>query len=473
MALRDQLQLVPSQNLASLAEHRLWQAMSNPDGHPTRKVLVFVPSRRMCDSLSTHLADTLPKRRDLRVLAHHASLAQTKREEAERSFSRARDAVLVATTTMEVGVDIGDVDLVALVGAPPTTRSLLQRIGRGGRRLGRTRVLALPQTALEQAALASMLIAARDGKLEREGYTRRWSVFVQQAASFVAQAKPSGRRRSDLLTLSQDVWPESDPITANSIVDELLDAGRLVETQGRLALGESWADLFEPGERGMHANLDTSLGGTPVVDASTGEIVAHVAETVDNQTIAIAGQRWIARNVDGEILLSPKSDGPVRDGVRYKARRGPTGHEYAVHVQRGLGLDDLDSPFLDLPGGSVWLHFGGSAYEALLCDLLPFLSRITGLTGLAVKGSVGGPVLAEVAGRDDLCSAVEERFTTLEPTLSPGPLQRELPEQCRKQVVADLFDPQAFRRWLLSRHVWQLTCGDQRWAKIQATLLAA
>ena len=438
--LRDQLQLVPSQSFASFAEQRLWQAMSSPDRYPTRKGLVFVPSRRMCDTLSTHLADTLPRRRDLRVLAHHASLTRTKREEAEHTFSSARDAILVATTTMEVGVDIGDVDLVALVGAPPGTRSLLQRIGRAGRRLGRTRVLALPQTTIEQAALASMLIGARDGTLEPERYARRWSVFVQQAASFVAQAKPIGRRRSDLLALAQDVWPESNPITANSIVDELLDAEHIVERHGRLTLGASWADLFDTGERGMHANLDASYGGTPVVDASTGEIVAHVAQTVDDQTLALAGQRWHARTINGEILLSPKGDGPVRDGVRYAARRGPTGHEFAVHVQRGLGLDEVDAPLLDLPSGSVWLHFGGSAYQALLCDLLSFLSPIAGLAGLAVNGSLAGTVLADVARRGALRNAVEERFAILEPALSPGPFQRELPEQCRKQVAADLFD---------------------------------
>ena len=475
--LRDRLQLVPSQSFAASAEHRLWQAMTSqnpsPDGDRTRKVLMFVPSRRMCDTLSTHLADTLPRRRDLRVLAHHGSLTRTKREEAERTFGSARDAVLVATTTMEVGVDIGDVDLVALVGAPPGTRSLLQRIGRAGRRLGRTRVLALPQTTIEQAALASMLISARDGTLEPEGYARRWSVFVQQAASFVAQAKPIGRRRSDLLALSQDVWPETNPITANSIVNHLLDAEYLVERHGRLTLGESWADLFDTGERGMHANLDASHGGTPVVDASTGEIVAHVAEAIDDQTLALAGQRWHARTINGEILLNPKGDGPIRDGVRYGARRGPTGHEFAVHVQRGLGLDGIDAPLLNLPNGSIWLHFGGSAYQALLCDLLPFLSPIAGLAGLAVKGSVAGTVLAEVAGRGPLRNAVEERFAILEPSLSPGPFQRELPEQCRKQVASDLFDLHGFHRWLLSRRVWQMTSNDQHWAHIQTMLLAA
>lgn len=469
---RDQVHIVPSQSFVESTERRLWQAMSGPDEtYRNRKVLVFVPSRRICDTLSAHLADTLPKRRDLRVLAHHGSLSRIRREDAERSFVDSRDAVLVATTTMEVGVDIGDVDLVALVGAPPGTRSLLQRIGRAGRRLGRTRVLPLPRTTIERAALASMLISARDGKLEQERYTRRWSVFVQQTASFVAQAKPVSRRRSDLLALAQDVWPEQIPVTANAIVNDLLDGDFLAERHGRLALGEPWANLFDTGERGMHANLDAAYSGTPVVDASTGEIVAHVADAVDDQALALAGQRWHARAVDGEILLRPTVDEPAHDGVRYAARHGPTGREYALHVQRGFGLSEADAPLLDLPSGPVWLHFGGSAYQALLCGLLPSVYPVAGLAGLAIRGRPDGTILAELSERTDaLKNAVEERFEVLEPALSPGPYQRRLSEQCRRQVVADLFDLSAFRRWLISRRMWQLTLNDQRYAHLQAML---
>ena len=176
--LRDRLESVPSAEFAARAERRIWQALSS-NGHSMRKALVFVPTRRLCDTFSAHLSGALPQRRELEVFAHHGSLSRNRRERAERGFASARDAVLVATTTLEVGVDIGDVDLVALIGAPPDTRSLLQRIGRAGRRIGRTRVLALPRSELERAAFASMLLSARDGMLEPRGYGRRWSVFVQ------------------------------------------------------------------------------------------------------------------------------------------------------------------------------------------------------------------------------------------------------------------------------------------------------
>ena len=474
-ALRDRLEPMPGPEFAEEAGRRIWQALSNDDEY-MRKALVFVPTRRLCDTLSAHLSDSLRRRRELEVFAHHGSLSRNRRERAERGFASGRDAVLVATTTLEVGVDIGDVDLVALVGAPPDTRSLLQRIGRAGRRIGRTRVLALPRSEIEQAAIASMLLSARDGVLEPRGYGRRWSVFVQQTASFVAQGRPRGRRCSDLLGLARDVWPEESTGTADAIVENLLNTECLVEHHGRLALGESWADAFDEGGRGMHANLDSSGGGIPVVDASTGETVAHVAQRpTEGRDLALGGQRWdVQEGGGGEILLKPKGVGGAREGFQYMARCAPTGLEYAVHVRRGLGLDESDAPILDCPDGPIWLHFGGSGFQTLLCALMPDLRPTAGLAGLAVAGGrINGTIMGELASRESaLHQAVEGHFAALEPVLSVGPFQRHLPEECRRRVVEELIDVPAFRHWLRTRRVWELTRNDPRWTLVEGALRA-
>lgn len=468
----QRLELVPSANLGESVEHRLWQALSGAESEPMRKVLVFVPTRNLCDTVSAHLSATLPRRRDIRVLAHHGSLDRNRREQAEQTFSSTRDAVLVATTTLEVGVDIGDVDLVALVGAPPGTRSLLQRIGRAGRRIGRTRVLALPRTAIERAAFASMLVSARDGTLEPESYARRWSVFVQQAASFVAQARPRGRRFNDLLELAHDVWPETPPRTAKEILQELLDGEYLEEHMGRLILGEPWADAFDQGSGGMHANLDSSAAGVPVVDSSTGEVIAHVAERpAVHRGVALGGQVWDARYVDGEVLLTARTSGQVREGFRYATRSAPTGLEYAIHVRRGLGFVDVDAPIVSIQGDSVWMHFGGSAYQAALVRLLPSLRPVSGLAGLAVMGRPSKKQLNKLASQEgDLLETIEALFESIELTLAPGPYHRYLPEACRKRVTVGLFDLPRFRSWLASRNIWEIRPDDQRLVALRAAL---
>lgn len=465
--LRDRLELTPAREIDECAAARLRQAMA-PTHETVRKALVFVPSRRLCDILSTHLRGALRRHRNIRVLAHHGSLARRVREEAEQVFAAERDAVLIATTTLEVGVDIGDVDLVVLVGAPPGTRSLLQRIGRSGRRIGRTRVLALARSLVEQAAMASMLLSARDGNLEPQGYARRWSVLVQQAASFVAQGGGLGRRRADLEALALDVWP-GDEETEDAVVDALIANERLAEERDRLLLDGAWADRFDAGGTGMHANIGALGSGTPVVDASTGETIAHVAALGEGQVVALAGQRWRTRQVDGEILLTPEGTADVQDAFYYTSQRGPVGVEYAVHVCRGLGLGEFDAPVIESDEESAWFHFGGSAYQFLLCELLR-LDALGSLAGLAVRGSPESGTLAGLAASDEVAlrEVVETRFERLEHLLDPGPYQRDLPEPCRRRVVAELFDVPRFQQWLKTRRVWKLARDDPRWSRLRA-----
>lgn len=474
-ALRDRLGSAPTTGFSESAAQRIWEAMRS-ESATVRKILVFVPTRSLCDSFASELFEALRRYREVDVVAHHGSLSRERREQAERRFASSRDVVMVATTTLEVGIDIGDVDMVVLVGSPPDTRSLLQRIGRAGRRVGRTRVLALPRTEMERAALASLLLSARDGVLERSGYGRRWSVFVQQTASFVAQARPRSRRVSDLRDLADAVWPEEPAATALAIVENLVDAGLLVAHRDRVALGSTWADVFDEGGRGMHANLDSSAVGIPVIDASTGAIVARVAERPPaDQDLSLAGQRWkVQDTANGEILLTPKvGAGGARGSFRYAARSAPTGQAFSEHVRRGLGFDECDAPLIESPSGIIWLHFAGSGYQIVLRALLPNLRPVAGLAGLAVEAlRVEESQLLELAtegGR--LRHAVESHFADLERVVSAGPFQRHLPGPCRREVVAELVDIPALRRWLSTRRVWHLTRDDPRWALVEEALL--
>jgi ATP-dependent helicase Lhr and Lhr-like helicase len=462
------LTIVPQRLQEAGIEDRIWQALSTDGNAQVRKALVFVPTRSLCDKLSAHLARTLTRRRDIRVLAHHGSLERGRREDAEKSFSTSRDAVLVATTTLEVGIDIGDVDMVVLVGAPPGTRSVLQRIGRAGRRIGRTRVLAIPRTPIERAAFSSMLIAARDGQLEPETYARRWSVFVQQAASFIAQGPPKGRRRTDFLSLVDAVWPDETACSAEEIIEKLLAEGLIHESRGRLTLGESWSDAFKVSGTGMHSNFDSVAAGLPVVDAGTGEVIAHVGSMPSSDKgIALAGQTWNVVRVEGEIVLSPATRSRTQGEFRYAARSGPTGLEYAVHVQRGVGLAGDETPVVSINGKSIWMHFGGSAYQAILLALMPSLKPVPGFSGLAVLGRpTAGELRDLAAGKATVRRIVSGISESLEPTMATGPYQKYLPEACRKNVVEELVDLSRFRDWIATRCPWDLSASDARWNEV-------
>lgn len=98
-----------------------------------RTTLVFVNTRRMAERAARHLADRLGS---VAVAAHHGSLAKEHRQDAEQRLKRGELRVLIATASLELGIDIGDVDLVCQVGSPRSIAALLQRVGRSGHHVG-------------------------------------------------------------------------------------------------------------------------------------------------------------------------------------------------------------------------------------------------------------------------------------------------------------------------------------------------
>lgn len=434
----------------------IWASVQNSVDTGCRKVLVFVPTRALCDRLSLALRDSLTHRRDLFVGAHHGSLERALRESAEETFARSRDAILVATTTLEVGIDIGDVDVVALVGAPPDTSSLLQRVGRSGRRNGTARVLPIVRSPIEGRALASMLESACRGNLEPPPAARLWSVFVQQAASFIAQNRQRGRRREDLLELAQETWPEQDgPITASRVLDTLIEQNALTEAGGRLYLGEEWSNRLERAGGDFHHNFDSPGQGIPVVDASTGELVSHVPLTsYHTHKVALAGRRWDVVSQLGEILIASTPDRGGETTFQYATRAAPTGKRFAEHLRRGLGFEPIDAPTIASPNGVLWFHFGGSAYEAVLSRLLPNLKHVKGLHGIALKGSVTSEdLLGLVEDASGLTTLLQGLASNIALPATLGRYHHLLPDDVQAQVALDYLDPGLLTEWIRSRRV--------------------
>ncbi len=117
--------------------------------HHGEKRLVFADSRRTVESLAVEL-----RARGTETYVSHSSLAVDERSRAETAFSEARDCVIVSTSTLELGIDVGDLDRVVQVGAPSTVASFLQRLGRTGRRPGTARNM-LFLTTTDQELLQS------------------------------------------------------------------------------------------------------------------------------------------------------------------------------------------------------------------------------------------------------------------------------------------------------------------------------
>ncbi len=98
-----------------------------------RTTLVFVNTRRLTERVARHLSERLGEEN---VAAHHGSLSKERRHNAEQRLKRGELQVLVATASLELGIDIGDVDLVCQIGSTRSINTFLQRVGRAGHSVG-------------------------------------------------------------------------------------------------------------------------------------------------------------------------------------------------------------------------------------------------------------------------------------------------------------------------------------------------
>jgi ATP-dependent Lhr-like helicase len=150
-----------------------------------RSTLVFVNTRRLAERLARALSERLGAGA---VTSHHGSLARELRLEAEGRLKRGELKALVATSSLELGIDVGHVDLVCQIGSPHAISALLQRVGRSGHALGavpKGRLFPLSRDDLVECA--ALLDAVRRGELDRLRISQKpLDVLAQQIAAEVA-----------------------------------------------------------------------------------------------------------------------------------------------------------------------------------------------------------------------------------------------------------------------------------------------
>ena len=193
------------------------------------KRLVFCDSKRLVDMLGVEL-------RARGVTAHlvHASLSLDERRRVEQAFAEGRDCVIVSTSALELGVDVGDLDRVIQVNAPPTVAAFLQRLGRSGRRPGTTRnCLFLVLNEDELLLAAGLLLAWSCGFVEQVTPSPEpRHIVAQQLLALCLQEKRIGERLwEDWLAL-----PELT-ISARPIANYLIEQGFVDREDGMLFIG--------------------------------------------------------------------------------------------------------------------------------------------------------------------------------------------------------------------------------------------
>jgi ATP-dependent Lhr-like helicase len=209
--------------------------------HRGEKRLVFADSRARVEELASALRGDGPT-----VFVSHSSLSRDDRRAAERAFSETRDCVIVATSTLELGIDVGDLDRVIQVGAPRAVASLLQRMGRTGRRAGSTRnCLFLATSEMELLQALALVRLLREGWVEPLVAPAHPVNLVAQQV--LARVLAEGR-------LGRSSWPGSfsrvgvlaglSPDLYEVVLAWMLNRGILVEDGGIVSMGPVGEDEY-------------------------------------------------------------------------------------------------------------------------------------------------------------------------------------------------------------------------------------
>jgi ATP-dependent Lhr-like helicase len=206
--------------------------------HRGEKRLVFCDSRSQAERLASLLRGL-----GTSTFVSHSSLSVDERRQAERAFRESRDCVIVATSTLELGIDVGDLDRVVQLEAPLTVASFLQRLGRTGRRAGLSRNCLLLATHRESLIRAAALL-----RLWKEGYVEPlhpppapYPVVAQQIMATIRQTGAVSRRMDDA-AICQGLGEVSDVI--EQLMTHMLDQGILFEDDGVVGLGPVGERLF-------------------------------------------------------------------------------------------------------------------------------------------------------------------------------------------------------------------------------------
>jgi ATP-dependent Lhr-like helicase len=412
-------------------------AVAAIDGLPG-KTLVFANSRTEVEALAHALYGRAPW--GDAVYAHHGSLLKPERERVEASFAQRRTALCVATNTLELGIDIGDVDRVVLFGPPPDVSALVQRIGRAGRRTGRPEVVALAETPARAVRFAFLLDRAAAGDLCGEVGPYHPGSVVQQACSLLYQNKHRTLSTAALIARlppwQAAYWTQTRLEAALRARRELFKPG----VDGLFRPADALADAFERGR--MHSQLAFESGGVVVYDAVTARAIGTVGEAVVGQTLTLGGRAAAVQSVRSSEVWVRGVDaaGPAR----FRPRPGPVvGYRDARAWLHYLGVPEGAGAILN----DQWAHGLGEALGRIFAVALSALDvpvapdgPLTWLIGGGAAQMRAGPPLH--VPEAVLERSVERQERTLARLTGQGPDFNGLPKDERRRALLHAYAPE-------------------------------
>ncbi|HKW62585.1 MAG TPA: DEAD/DEAH box helicase [Candidatus Acidoferrum sp.] len=335
---------VPGSELGPVASNEMWDEIYDRIAALAtqhRSTLVFVNTRRLSERMAHHIGERLGKDT---VAAHHGSLSRKLRLTAERKLKAGEIRALVATASLELGIDIGSVDLVCQIGSPRSISAALQRIGRAGHWRG-----AVPKGRLfvttrdDLLECAALVRAIRQGDLDRLAIPEApMDILAQQ---IVAMCAAEDWRENDLFDSVSRAYPYRNLTRADfDEIIEMLSEG-IASARGRYAayLHRDRVNGMVRARRGSRLAAITSGGAIPenslytVVAHPEGAIVGTVDEDFAVESLAgdimlLGNTSWRIRRVQAGKVLVEDAQGAAPNVPFWRGEAPSRTDELSAHV---------------------------------------------------------------------------------------------------------------------------------------------
>lgn len=418
---------------------------------PGSKLLVFANTRAEVEWLAAEMPGPT-------TFAHHGSLSKPERLRVEKAFLNAPSGICVATMTLELGVDIGDVDCAVLVNPPPNVASFTQRIGRANRRGDRVRALCLWSCDFDRRRFEHMVACAEAGRLFPEPIAFRPTILAQQAVSLAFQ-NPKGWVTAEALHKrlprpARDAYSRGD--CAEVLAGMRRDGYLHADSRGRYVPDEPAQKDFRYGRIHTHIEPDPEI---EVVDEATGRMVgtadwnAHEkarSESRQDDGLLLGGRHHRVTRVRDRRVYVEATD-PDKE-PQFLSRMGP---RYSFELARdlaefvGLGPREIrlvrtgvHSWRLDHFFGTLWGHLLGAVLGARGFGMSrphPFSTDVSGLPR-RIPDTLGPAARIE----DEVRRFLEAGYRQLVKPLQPGPWRRHTPDELLHRWVHDCVRPADF-----------------------------
>jgi ATP-dependent Lhr-like helicase len=366
--------------------------------HPGKKRLVFVDSRSGAERLGGLLMG-----RGVTTFVTHGSLSVTERRDAERAFHEGQDCVIVSTSALELGIDVGDLDHVLQIDCPPTVASLLQRMGRTGRRPGMTpncTLLTTKDAATLQAAAAVQLL--RDGYVEPVRPSRRAShILAHQVMALGVQLGGAAPGDIGAWVHGASAFAELGDEERRAVTAHMLEQRILANLEGKLWLGEEGEKRYGRAHfRQLYAVFDSPKlisvrWDTREIGMVDADFLSSIDSGEERGSFVLAGRPWEIVTVEWErgiCVVRPGADGRA---PRWNGSPRHLSYELCQAMRRVLVSDAVDpswsrrattvlttmraehaflrdepAPLIESTDELTWWTYGGGGANALLGRIL-------------------------------------------------------------------------------------------------------